>query len=132
MKYVSKITYSYMRKIIDQVGADGVTDDEIRQIFNMIDKDKSGKLSLRVTNHSLRMMVVVFVVGVVYDVVDKFWQIIDMIDKEEERQAVLVHVVFMLFMVLTRSARSLPRSVSSRVVTDLREPFKNVLAEFVR
>ena len=38
-----------MRKIIDQVGADGVTDDEIRQLFNMIDKDKSGKLSLRVT-----------------------------------------------------------------------------------
>ena len=65
------------------------------------------------------MVVVVFVVGVVYDVVDKFWQIIDMIDEEEERQAVLVHVVFMLFMVLTRSARSLPRSVSSRVVTDL-------------
>ena len=101
-----------------------MTDDEIRQIFNMIDKDKSGKLSLRVTNHSLRMMVVVFVVGVVYDVVDKFWQIIDMIDKEEERQAVLVHVVFMLFMVLKRSARSLPRSV--------RDAFKNVLAEFVR
>ena len=49
VKYVSKITYSYMRKIIDQVGAEGVTDDEIRQIFNMIDKDKSGKLSLRVT-----------------------------------------------------------------------------------
>ena len=96
-----------------------MTDDEIRQIFNMIDKDKSGKLSLRVTNYSLRMVVVVFVVGVVYDVVDKFWQIIDMIDKEEERQALLVHVVFMLFMVLTRSARSLPRSVSSRVFTDL-------------
>ena len=53
VKYVSKITYSYMRKIIDQVGAEGVTDDEIRQIFNMIDKDKSGKLSLRVTNYSL-------------------------------------------------------------------------------
>ena len=65
------------------------------------------------------MVVVVFVVGVVYDVVDKFWQIIDMIGKEEERQAVLDHVVFMLFMVLTRSARSLPRSVSSRVFTDL-------------
>ena len=64
-------------------------------------------------------MVVVFVVGVVYDVVDKFWQIIDMIGKEEERQAVLVHVVFMFFMVLTRSARYLPRSVSSRVFTDL-------------
>ena len=122
MKYVSKITYSYMRKIIDQVGAEGVTDDEIRQIFNMIDKDKSGKLSLRVTNYSLLMVVIVFVVGVVYDVVDKFWQIIDMIGKEEERQAVPVHVVFMLFMVfmvLTRSARSLPRSVSSGVVTDL-------------
>ena len=99
-----------------------MTDDEIRQIFNMIDKDKSGKLSLRVTNHNLWMVVVVFVVAVIYDVVDKFWQIIDMIDiidKEEERQAVLVHVVFMLFMVLTRSARSLPRSVSSRVFTDL-------------
>ena len=40
------------------------------------------------------MVVIVFVVGVVYDVVDKFWQIIDMIDKEEERQAVLVHVVY--------------------------------------
>ena len=78
-----------MRKIIDQVGAEGVTDDEIRQIFNMIDKDKSGKLSLRVTNYSLLMVVIVFVVGVVYDVVDKFWQIIDMIGKEEERQAVL-------------------------------------------
>ena len=65
------------------------------------------------------MVVVVFVVGVVYDVVDKFWLIIDMIGKEEERQAVLDHVVFMLFMVLTRSARSLPRSVSSGVVTDL-------------
>ena len=49
MKCFSKITFSYMRKIIDQVGADGVTDDEIRQLFNMIDKDKSGKLSLRVT-----------------------------------------------------------------------------------
>ena len=64
----------------------------------------------------------VFVVAVVYNVVDKFWQIIDMIGKEEERQAVPVHVVFMLFMVfmvLTRSARSLPRSVSSRVFTDL-------------
>ena len=66
-----------------------MTDDEIRQIFNMIDKDKSGKLSLRVTNYSLLMVVVVFVVGVVYDVVDKFWLIIDMIGKEEERQAVL-------------------------------------------
>ena len=88
-----------MRKIIDQVGAEGVTDDEIRQIFNMIDKDKSGKLSLRVTNHSLWMVVVVFVVAVVYNVVDKFWQIIDMIGKEEERQAVLDHVVFMLFTV---------------------------------
>ena len=62
MKCFSKITFSYMRKIIDQVGADGVTDDEIRQIFNMIDKDKSGKLSLRVTNNSLWMVVVVFVV----------------------------------------------------------------------
>ena len=64
------------------------------------------------------MVVVVFVVAVVYNVVDKFWQIIDMIGKEEERQAVPVHVVFMLFMVfmvLTRSARSLPR----RVFTDL-------------
>ena len=88
-----------MRKIIDQVGAEGVTDDEIRQIFNMIDKDKSGKLSLRVTNHILWMVVVVFDVAVVYDVVDKFWQIIDMIGKEEERQAVLDHVVFMLFTV---------------------------------
>ena len=121
MKYVSKITYSYMRKIIDQVGAEGVTDDEIRQIFNMIDKDKSGKLSLRVTNHSPWMVVIVFVVGVVYDVVDKFWQIIDMIGKEEERPAVLDHLVFlllfMLFMVLTRPSRSLPRSVSSRIVT---------------
>ena len=48
-----------------------MTDDEIRQIFNMIDKDKSGKLSLRVTNHTLWMVVVVFVVGVVYHVVDK-------------------------------------------------------------
>ena len=99
-----------------------MTDDEIRQIFNMIDKDKSGKLSLRVTNYFLWMVVIVFVVGVVYDIVDKFWQIIDMIGKEEERQAVPVHVVFMLFMVfmvLTRSARSLPRSVSSRVFTDL-------------
>ena len=65
------------------------------------------------------MVVVVFVVAVVYNVVDKFWQIIDMIHKEEERQTVPVHVVFMLFMVLTRSARSLPRSVSSGVVTDL-------------
>ena len=35
------------------------------------------------------MVVIVFVVGVVYDVVDKFWLIIDMIGKEEERQAVL-------------------------------------------
>ena len=64
---------------------------------------------------------IVFVVGVVYDVVDKFWQIIDMIDKEEERSAVLDHLVFlllfMLFMVLTRPSRSLPRSVSSRIVT---------------
>ena len=98
-----------------------MTDDEIRQIFNMIDKDKSGKLSLRVTNHSLRMVVVIFVVGVVFYVVDKFWQIIDMIDKEEERPAVLDHLVFlllfMLFMVLTRPSRSLPRSVSSRIVT---------------
>ena len=68
------------------------------------------------------MAVVVFVVAVVYNVVDKFWQIIDMIGKEEERQAVPVHVVFMLFMVfmvLTRSARSLPRSVGSRAFTDL-------------
>ena len=31
-----------------KVGAEGITDDEIRQLFNMIDKDKSGKLSLRV------------------------------------------------------------------------------------
>ena len=35
------------------------------------------------------MVVIVFVVGVVFDVVDKLWQIIDMIGKEEERQAVL-------------------------------------------
>ena len=65
------------------------------------------------------MVVVVFVVAVVYNVVDKFWQIIDMIGKEEERQVIPVHVVFILFMVLTRSGRSLPGSVSSRVVTDL-------------
>ena len=29
-------------------GAGGVSDDEIQQLFNMIDKDKSGTLSLRV------------------------------------------------------------------------------------
>ena len=33
---------------ITQGGAGGVTDEEIQQLFNMIDKDKSGKLSLRV------------------------------------------------------------------------------------
>ena len=37
-----------MLNVMWKVGAEGITDDEIRQLFNMIDKDKSGKLSLRV------------------------------------------------------------------------------------